>query len=681
MRYHLFSSPSERYRAAILIKATAFNRAAMDKHYVQPLVARGLSADDCIAFTLDYNDKGKCPVAWIKEYLETLMPALQENGIEVLYVADAEYFKVLSGQRKAEGHIGYAYPCKLKGYEHMQVALGINYQALIYKPELQAAVDLSLDAVSGVLNGSYQPLGGDVIHSAQYPEGLKSIQEALNSLHQYPRLACDLESFSLRFNEAGIGTVAFAWNEHEGLAFLCDYQALPEKNEAGEYGANVPNHEVRALLKDFFTNYQGELIWHNSAFDVRTIIATLWMKDWLDQRGLLDGLHIMFRKIQDTKIIAWLATNSTAGNELSLKKLAHEFAGNWAQSEIKDIRRIPLPELLEYNQIDACCTVWVFNKYYPKMVEDQQEQIYLDLMLPSQKLLTQTELTGMPMNAQRLQEVKQELMSITAGHLNTLVNHRLIQEMDSLLQYRAWEKDYADRKAKAKNPEKIQQKELSAFADVRFNPGSGPQKQWLLYELMGMPVIDKTDTGQPATGGDTLEKLKNHTDNPEYVAIIEALMGLDEAEKILSTFIPSFEEGIKKADDGVIWLHGNFNIGGTVSGRLSSSGPNLQNLPSNSTYGKLIKTIFSAPPGHLFAGADFNALEARIDALTTRDKNKLAIYIDGMDSHSFNALSYWPEKMPNISRFLTDDHLAEQHYRVEYSDGTFEYLPESLLPC
>ena len=79
------------------------------------------------------------------------------------------------------------------------------------------------------------------------------------------------------------------------------------------------------------------------------------------------------------------------------------------------------------------------------------------------------------------------------------------------------------------------------------------------------------------------------------------------------------------------------------------------------------------------AGADFNALEARIDALLTKDKNKLAVYTDGMDSHSFNTLTYWPDKMPGITKYLTEDHMGEQHYRVEYSDGSIAYLPESLL--
>ncbi|MTV58891.1 hypothetical protein GM547_12580, partial [Streptococcus pneumoniae] len=121
-------------------------------------------------------------------------------------------------------------------------------------------------------------------------------------------------------------------------------------------------------------------------------------------------------------------------------------------------------------------------------------------------------------------------------------------------------------------PDKIKAKELSAFDDVMFNPNSGPQLQRLLYEVMGLPEIDLTDTKLPATGGDTLEKLINHATNPDHKAVIRALIEYSGAVKILNTFIPAFEEALDKGD-GVIWLHGNFNLGGTVSGRLSSSDP------------------------------------------------------------------------------------------------------------
>jgi DNA polymerase-1 len=105
------------------------------------------------------------------------------------------------------------------------------------------------------------------------------------------------------------------------------------------------------------------------------------------------------------------------------------------------------------------------------------------------------------------------------------------------------------------------------------------------------------------------------------------------------------------------WLHGCFNLGGTVSGRLSSSDPNMQNIPANVEVlinglkvhlGKLIKSIFQAPPGWIFGGADFNSLEDYISALTTKDPNKLNVYIMGFDGHCLRAAYYFREQLLHI---------------------------------
>ena len=78
--------------------------------------------------------------------------------------------------------------------------------------------------------------------------------------------------------------------------------------------------------------------------------------------------------------------------------------------------------------------------------------------------------------------------------------------------------------------------------------------------------------------------------------------------------------------DGRRYLHGSFNIGGTVSGRLSSSDPNLQNLPAGSDYGKDIKYVFCPPENKLWLYSDFNSLEDYISALLSKDPNKLKVY-------------------------------------------------------
>lgn len=642
MKHHVFEQ-ADSYSVALLLKSSAFTKQEIVNNYLDYLNKGGVSSDTVFAITVDYDSTGKAPVKFIKEYLAILLPELDSLQTTLLYVADSNYFKVLTGQTKAEPHHGYVLPCKIKGYEHMNVVLGINYQALIYNPELKDKLHTGLKAVCDWRSGRYEAPGTGIIHSAHYPVGHQAIQEALQSLHQYEALTCDIEGFSLRFNEAGIGTIAFAWDEHNGLAFACDYEEEYSFVERSQnrlfHGKKAVNREVRDLLLEFFTTYRGELTFHNAAYDVKAIIYALWMQNLLDNAGLLNGLEVMTRAIHDTKIIAYLATNSTAGNVLGLKPLAHEFAGNWAVEEIKDIRKVPLDKLLQYNLVDALSTWYVRKKHYPMMVRDNQEELYKGLMLDSLKLIIQIELTGMPMDPAAIQKTKQELEAKQSKWLDTIHSSNLIKTMNLLVQTKTMEAANAKLKTK--------QHPLEKFSGVTFNPNSGPQLQVLLYDMMGLPVLDSTETGQPATGAETIEKLINHTQEPAYKELLQALIDYGKVTKILSTFIPAFENGVLKTD-GRMYLHGSFNLGGTVSGRLSSSDPNMQNLPAGSEYGKVIKACFKGPDGWLFCGADFSSLEDYISALTTKDPNKLAVYEKGFDGHCLRAAYYFRDQCPEI---------------------------------
>jgi len=682
MRHLIFEeSPTHTYPVALLTKPSAFVKKDLGLHYLDPWKTMGISRKEVIGFTLEVDGK-KVSTTFAKTYLNDLMPVLKEQGVQYLYCTDSTYFKLLTKQGKADVHQGYVLPCKLAGYEHMHVVLGLNHQQLIYNPDLVQKLDQSLYALASHLQGTYVAPGSGIIHKALYPKTLEEIRDTLEALKNYPEVTMDIEAFSLRHWKAGIGTVAIAIDEHHGVAFPCDYapyDAPVEVTEDGEegkpvkkllHGRYVKNEAVRDLLRDFILSYPGKITWHNATYDVKVCIYTLFMDSLMDTRGLLDGLDIMTARMDDTKIIAYLATNSCAGNVLGLKPLAHEFAGNWAKDDIKDIRLIPLPDLLQYNLVDALSTWFVKKKYTPIMVADQQDDLYRSLFMPSLKLIIQMELTGMPMSKKKIAEGKTQLEAIRDKHLATIVHNKTIQAMNLLVQEKAWNKDYERRLAKSKTG-KIKVKAQADFAHKQFNPNSGPQLQVLLYELMGLPVIDLTDTKQPATGGETIEKLINHTKEPAYKEILQALIEYSAVVKILNTFIPAFEGAINhdpsKPDE--VWLHGSFNLGGTVSGRLSSSDPNMQNIPAGSVYGKLIKTFFGWLQGWIFAGADFNSLEDYISALTTKDPNKLDVYIKGFDGHSLRAAYYFRDQLiaEGLNIDITDPKSVNVLKKTEHS--------------
>ncbi len=136
----------------------------------------------------------------------------------------------------------------------------------------------------------------------------------------------------------------------------------------------------------------------------------------------------------------------------------------------------------------------------------------------------------------------------------------------------------------------------------------------------------------------------------EAAKLLQELIKVQEISIILNTFVKSFADKSIDHLDGRYYLHGNFKITGTVSGRMASNSPNMQNIPSTgSKYAKLVKECFRAPDGWLLLGADFSSLEDKISALTTKDPNKLKVYTDGYDGHSLRAFSYFGSDMPGIT--------------------------------
>ncbi|AGY48104.1 DNA polymerase [Acinetobacter phage Presley] len=644
-------NPNRKYPIAILIKTASLEEDGIRQYYVDPMVEAGINPEDIIAIELQYNSSNKAPAKLIKDYLELIAPALAKMEVEHIYCADSAYFKALTKEKKADPHIGNIVPCRFnKDLEHINVAYGLNHSSLIYNPAQKDKIEASITALINVVGGNFKETCIEFTDE-RYPIDFQDIKEELAYLHQFDELAVDIETFGLKLNKAGLGTISFAESITSGCAFFIDY--YPIDPQEGLFATRRINAPVRRILKKFFEDYQGKLVAHNASFDFRILIYELFMEHPLDKKGMIHGIHTLCRCFDDTKIIAYCALNSTAETSYGLKSLGQGYAGNYAEEDIKDIRKIEPFNLLRYNLSDTCTTLWVKEKYYPIMVRDDQLDVYEQIMLPMQKVLLQCELHGMPMFDERIQEVKQTLTDYADGYLDTIYGSHYVAEVTHLIQVA--EMNAANAKLKTK------QHPLSHFKDKEFNPNSPKQLCRLLYEVMELPELGYTPTGQPTVDGDTLENLCNHTNDQDKLDLLKALVGFFKVDKIMSTFIPAFESGILKAD-GMRYLHGSFNIGGTRSGRLSSSDPNLQQIPSNSAYGDLIKLIFGAPDGYIMVGADFNSLEDYISALLSKDTNKLKVYLDGYDGHCLRAFYYFREKMPDINESVESINSIKKKY-------------------
>lgn len=635
MKY-LFFSDNEKtnYRIAILVNK--IRKDEITKEYITPF---NLPKDDVIVIDLHQTPgKKKTPAAEQKRYItEELQPVLDDLGVEYVFVADAEYFKTFSKAAKADANLGYVLD---SAFGPQKVVYLPNYQQVFYDPEkVRPRIAQAILAVLGHMTGNYIDPGHTIIKYADYPRTVNGIRKWLLKLLKMPALSCDIEAFSLKHFSAGIGTITFCWNQEEGVAFPVDF--LGEEERA----------EVREMLREFFEAYQGLMLYHNISYDVYVLIYQLFMEHILDQESLLYGLEVMLRNWHDTKLITYLATNSCSGNKLSLKDQAQEYAGNYAQEDIKDITKIPLPELLQYNLVDGLSTWFVFNKHYQTMLDDNQNDIYETIFKPAIVDIIQMQLTGLPVDIERVKEVKPILQADSDDAMRRMLQLPLIQQFEYMRLEAYTEKknsEWVKKRMTVGEMAELAKTHKPTRKEITFNPNSGPQLQGLLYEVIGLPVIAYTDSKQAATDADTLKALKNHTTDEEIHAFLDALVDYKAVDKILTTVIPALE-GAQQGPDGWYYLFGNFNLGGTLSGRLSSSDPNLQNLPATGTrYAKLIKSCFAAPPGWFFCGIDFNSLEDRISALTTKDPNKLKVYTDGYDGHSLRAFAYFGDQMTGI---------------------------------
>lgn len=579
----------------------------------------------------------KVPVHEMRRALrEDIVPALASCNAQYVLVTDSEYFKLLANVAKVDANLGYVLDSFFGSFKVIYLP---NHKAIFYDPDkVRTKIKLSIEALLSHVNGTYVPPGNEVIKIEYYPETLEEIKYWLdNLLSMKVPLAIDIEGFSLDFQECGIGSISFAWSKHAGVSFLVDYEPIPNATEA-PYGRKVINEPVRQLLREFFTDYLHKAVYHNISFDVTVMIYQLFMKDILDTQGLLKGLRILLRNWDDTKLITYLATNSCAGNKLGLKDQAQEFAGNYAQDDIKDITKIKPQDLLKYNLVDSLSAWYVHGKHWPTLETDNQLDIYKDIFKPAIVDIIQMQLTGFPINIKRVKEVETLLKLDVSNILSIMASAPQVQHaLDSIKNDWVIERN---------NTLKVKRVTV-ADCPLTFNPNSSLHLQKLLYDVLQLPVLDYTEKKQPATGRETIEKLKNHTTNPQVVAVLDALIDYSRNIKVLTTFIPAMLNA-RQGPDGWHYLTGNFNLGATVSGRLSSSEPNLQNLPASGKLGKLIKSCFQAPEGWLFVGIDFSSLEDRISALTTKDPNKLKVYTDGYDGHCLRAYSYFGSQMVGI---------------------------------
>ena len=186
------------------------------------------------------------------------------------------------------------------------------------------------------------------------------------------------------------------------------------------------------------------------------------------------------------------------------------------------------------------------------------------------------------------------------------------------------------------------EKKAHAAAGVAFNIASPRQIQEVLFEKLDLPIISKTPKGQPSTAENVLQELAEEHELPQLILQYRSL------SKLKSTYTDKLPELVSPVTGRV---HTSYHQASVATGRLSSSNPNLQNIPVRTEEGRRIRQAFIPDPGYVLVAADYSQIELRIMAHLSADEGLLSAFADDADIHRATAAEVFSIKPSKV----TDD--------------------------
>ncbi|MDA9964826.1 DNA polymerase I [Gammaproteobacteria bacterium] len=386
--------------------------------------------------------------------------------------------------------------------------------------------------------------------------------------------AVDTETSSLDTMTAELIGISLACNEGEGCY-------IPIKHSYDGMPKQIPLNLIQKTLGTAITKNQKKLVGQNLKFDL----------PMLNRHGIkVDEF------LGDTMLMSYVL-NST-GTRHGLDRLAvyylnyepmkyEEVAGS-ASKQI-NFAQVEIPAATFYAAEDADITLRLFN-HLNKMLEDQPKLINLltSIEYPMLQSLIRVETNGAKIDAQMLAKYSDELAI------------------------------------------KIEELSKAAFkmAGEEFNMDSPKQLVEILYNKLDLPVLKKTPKGQPSTNEDTLQRLAEEYDLPK---IIIEYRGLAKLKSTYTDSLINIQHPVTKR------IHTSYQQAVTSTGRLSSTEPNLQNIPIKTSEGRKIREAFIAEKGNVLISADYSQIELRIMAHLSGDQNLTHAFNNNIDVHSATA--------------------------------------------
>ena len=265
------------------------------------------------------------------------------------------------------------------------------------------------------------------------------------------------------------------------------------------------------------------------------------------------------------------------------------------------MRQVPVADVCEYSAEDADVTWQLYEVLRPELAKEEMTSLFEDIEMPLVRVLAEMEMAGVSIDTQVLRASA----------------HDMEQQIATL------------------------EEEIYGLAGIQFNISSPRQVGEVLFDRLKIDEkARKTKSGQYATTEEVLERLR-----PAH-PIVGKILDLRGLRKLLSTYINALPELINPATGKI---HTSYNQTVTATGRLSSSNPNLQNIPIRDAEGKGIRRAFVPEKGCKFLSADYSQIELRIMAHISQDRHMIEAFCSGADIHTATAAKIYKVPIAEVT--------------------------------
>ena len=415
----------------------------------------------------------------------------------------------------------------------------------------------------------------------------KDLNSWINKIKKSKAFAIDTETDSVQTVSANMLGISLSVEENEGCY-------IPIGHDYEGCPEQLSMDEVITVLGPIIEENQDKIVGQNLKFDIPILSR--------------HGINIT-KFLADTMLMSYVL-NSTATRH-GMDRLADYYL-NYTTTKYTDVtgtasKQIPFSEVklnvaTDYAAEDADITLRLFNVLQQHLKERPiQEKLLHNLEYPLVHVLSKVEQNGAKIDKKKLANHSKELS------------------------------------------EKIDELSSSAFkiAGEEFNLDSPKQLLEILYEKLGLPVLKKTPKGQPSTNEDTLQRLSEEYELPKIILQYRTLA------KLKSTYTDSL---INIENPKTNRIHTSYQQAVTSTGRLSSTEPNLQNIPIKTAEGRRIREAFVPEKGNILISADYSQIELRIMAHLSDDKNLTYAFNNDIDVHSSTAAEVFGVSIEDVSQ-------------------------------